>query len=70
MRGKGKSKENEMKADGKASDFDSDLTLAGKRSLDNSIKKQKKFMDGEITKKKLSKKDSAALNAIEESGAS
>ena len=60
----------EMKADGEASDFVSDLTLAGKRSLDNSIKKQKKFMDGEITKKKLSKKDSAALNAIEESGAS
>ena len=60
----------EMKADGESSDFVSDLTLAGKRSLENAIKKQKKFMDGEITKKKLSKKDAAALNAIEESGAS
>ena len=42
----------EMKADGEASDFVSDLTPAAKRSLENSIKKQKKFMDGEISKEK------------------
>ncbi len=60
----------EMKADGEASDFVSDLTPSAKRGLENAIKKQKKFMDGEIAKKKLSKKDSVALNAIEESGAS
>jgi nitric oxide reductase activation protein len=59
-----------MKVSGEASDFVSDLTPSAKRSLENSIKKQKKFMDGEITKKKLSKKDAVALNAIEESGAS
>ena len=60
----------EMKADGEASDFVSDLTPSAKRSVENAIKKQKKFMDGEIAKKKLSKKDAASLNAIEESGAS
>jgi hypothetical protein len=60
----------EMKADGEASDFVSDLTPAAKRGLENAIKKQKKFMNGEINKKKLSKKDATALNAIEESGAS
>ena len=60
----------EMKADGEASDFVSDLTPSAKRGLENAIKKQKKFMDGNITKKKLSKKDASALNAIEESGAS
>ena len=60
----------EMKADGEASDFVSDLTPSQKRGLENAIKKQKKFMDGEIAKKKLSKKDASALNAIEESGAS
>ena len=59
-----------MKADGEASDFVSDLTPSAKRSVENAIKKQKKFMDGEIAKKKLSKKDAASLNAIEESGAS
>ncbi len=60
----------EMKADGEASDFISDLTPAAKRGLENAIKKQQKFMNGDIAKKQLSKKDSAALNAIEESGAS
>ena len=60
----------EMKAGGEASDFVSDLTPAAKRGLENAINKQKKFMDREITKKKLSKKDASALNAIEESGAS
>ena len=60
----------EMKADGEASDFVSDLTPSAKRGLENAIKKQKKFMDGQISKKRLSKKDAAALNAIEESGAS
>ena len=60
----------EMKADGEASDFVSDLTPSAKRGLENAIKKQKKFIDGEISKKKLSKKDAVALNAIEESGAS
>ena len=50
----------------------SEITLsdAQKKQLENAIKKQKKFMDEDITKKKLSKKDKSAIDAIDESGMS
>ena len=44
------------------------LSDAQKKTLENAIKKQKKFMDGEITKKKLSKKDKESIDTIESSG--
>ena len=44
------------------------LTDAQKRQLEKAIVKQKKFMDGDIQKKKVSKKDKSALDAVEEAG--
>ena len=41
-----------------------------KKQLENAIKKQKKFMDGDITKKKLTKKDKASMDAVESAGMS
>ena len=46
------------------------LTDSQKKSLENAIKKQKKFMDGDITKKKLSKKDKASIDTVESAGMS
>ena len=46
------------------------LSEAQKKTLENAIKKQKKFMDGDITKKKLSKKDKESIDTIESSGMS
>jgi len=46
------------------------LSDSQKKTLENAIKKQKKFMDEEITKKKLSKKDKEAIDAIDASGMS
>ena len=46
------------------------LSDSQKKSLENAIKKQKKFMDEEIQKKKLSKKDKSAIDAIDASGMS
>ena len=39
-----------------------------KRQLQNAIKKQKNFMDGEIQKKKLTKKDKADMDTVESAG--
>jgi len=47
-----------------------DLTDAQKKQLQNAINKQKKFMDGEIAKKALSKKDKSAMDAVESAGMS
>ena len=47
-----------------------ELTDSQKRTLENAIKKQKKFMDGDITKKKLSKKDKSAMDTVDASGMS
>ena len=44
------------------------LTDTQKRQLEKAIDKQKKFMDGDIAKKKVSKKDKSALDAVEEAG--
>ena len=41
-----------------------------KKQLENAIRKQKKFMDGDIQKKKLTKKDKAAMDTVESSGMS
>ena len=46
------------------------LTDSQKKSLETAIKKQKKFMDGDITKKKLSKKDKASIDTVESAGMS
>ena len=46
------------------------LTDNQKRQLQNAVKKQKKFMDGEIAKKALSKKDKASMDAVESAGMS
>ena len=45
-----------------------ELTDAQKRQLVKAFEKQKKFMDGDITKKKVSKKDKASLDAVESAG--
>ncbi len=45
-----------------------ELTDRQKKTLENAIKKQKKFMDGDITKKKLSKKNKQSMDAVESAG--
>ena len=48
----------------------SELSDRQKRMLSNAVKKQKKFMDGDITKKKLTKKDKASMDSVESAGMS
>jgi hypothetical protein len=58
---------------GEGSEKDSkkvELSDAQKKQLENAIKKQNKFMKGDITKKKLSKKDKASMDAVEAAGMS
>ena len=45
-----------------------ELTARQKKQLENAIAKQEKFMNGNIQKKKVTKKDSRELKTIEESG--
>jgi len=47
-----------------------ELSDRQKKTLENAIKKQNKFMDGDITKKKLSKKDKSSMDAVESAGMS
>ena len=47
-----------------------ELTERQKKQLENAIKKQDKFMKGDITKKKLSKRDKASMDAVEAAGMS
>ena len=47
-----------------------ELTPAQKRQLENAIRKQDKFMRGDIQKKKLSKKDKTSINAVDAAGMS
>ena len=47
-----------------------ELTDNQKRQLETAMNKQEKFLDGDIKKGKLSKKDNNSVNAIDESGAS
>ena len=50
------------------SDGKPELSDNQKKQLQNAINKQKKFMDGEISKKALSKKDKASMDAVESAG--
>jgi hypothetical protein len=45
-----------------------ELSEVQKKQLESAIKKQKKFMDGEISKKNVTKKDKVSLEAVEEAG--
>ena len=47
-----------------------ELSEAQKKSLENAIKKQNKFMEGELPKKKVTKKVLGDLKTVEESGMS
>ena len=47
-----------------------ELTPAQKRQLENAIRKQDKFMNNDIQKKKLSKKDKASMDSVEAAGMS
>ena len=47
---------------------DIELTPNQKKQLENAIKKQEKFMNGDIQKKKVSKKEASQLKTIEDSG--
>ena len=53
-----------------SSDSRPELTDRQKKQLQNAINKQKKFMDGDIAKKGLSKKDKASMDAVESAGMS
>jgi len=50
------------------SDSKPELSDNQKKQLQNAINKQKKFMDGDISKKALSKKDKASMDAVESAG--
>jgi len=56
--------------DGDDSKSKVELSDAQKKQLQNAIKKQDKFMKGDIQKKKLSKKDKSQLDTVESSGMS
>ena len=47
-----------------------ELSDRQKELLKKAFEKQEKFLDGDVQKTKLSKKDTASLNAVDESGAS
>ena len=68
---------NDAIENGNVGDGDSDedskkveLSDSQKKQLENAIKKQQKFMDGEISKKQLTKKDKAAMDSVEAAGMS
>ena len=62
--------ENGLTAGNTSGDKKVELSDRQKKQLENAIKKQKKFMDGDITKKKLSKKDKSAMDTVESAGMS
>ena len=47
-----------------------ELSDAQKKQLQNAIKKQEKFMDGDIQKKQLTKKDKSSMDSVESAGMS
>ena len=53
---------------GHSNGSDIQLTDNQKKQLENAIRKQEKFMNGDIQKKKVTKKESKELNTIEASG--
>ena len=76
QKGDGDSDGNGESVDGDGSEDDGsdggkpELTDNQKKQLENAINKQKKFMDGDISKKALSKKDKASMDAVESAGMS
>ena len=59
--------------EGSDSDSDKDTQLVElsdnqKKILDNAIKKQEKFLEGDVQKKRVTKKDLKSLEAVEQSG--
>ena len=68
--GNGESVDGDGSDDGGSSSDKPELTDNQKKQLQNAINKQKKFMDGDISKKALSKKDKASMDAVESAGMS
>lgn len=56
--------------DGDDSKSKVELSDAQKKQLQNAIKKQDKFMNGDIQKKQLTKKDKASMDSVESAGMS
>ena len=57
-------------ADGDGDSKKVELSDAQKKQLQNAIKKQDKFMSGDIQKKQLTKKDKASMDSVESAGMS
>ena len=68
--GNGESVDGDGSEDGGSDGGKPELTDNQKKQLENAINKQKKFMDGDISKKALSKKDKASMDAVESAGMS
>ena len=68
--GNGESVDGDGSDDGGSDGSKPELTDNQKKQLQNAINKQKKFMDGDISKKALSKKDKASMDAVESAGMS
>ena len=68
--GNGESVDGDGSEDGGSDGGKPELTDNQKKQLENAINKQKKFMDGDISKKALSKKDKSAMDAVESAGMS
>ena len=68
--GNGESVDGDGSEDGGSDGSKPELTDNQKKQLENAINKQKKFMDGDISKKALSKKDKASMDAVESAGMS
>ena len=68
--GNGESVDGDGSEDGGSDGSKPELSDNQKKQLENAINKQKKFMDGDISKKALSKKDKASMDAVESAGMS
>ena len=68
--GNGESVDGDGSDDGGSDGSKPELTDNQKKQLQNAINKQKKFMDGDISKKALSKKDKSSMDAVESAGMS
>jgi len=68
--GNGESVDGDGSEDGGSDGGKPELTDNQKKQLENAINKQKKFMDGDISKKALSKKDKSSMDAVESAGMS
>ena len=62
------SETNKTPVDSKRTQGKGDLSPRQKKMLENAIKKQKKFQDGEIAKKKVSKSDNKKIDVLSNAG--